>query len=62
MNGGRLDIPGVDWDEVGPELLEVLEAMVAAECEYMTINNLGDPEQQHNIKWARSVIAKAVPK
>ena len=29
------------------------------EVEYMTINKLGDPEQQHNIKWARKVMAKA---
>lgn len=42
-----------------PELLEVLKAYVAWEVEYMTINNLGDPEKQHNVKWARSVIAKA---
>lgn len=42
-----------------PELLEVLKAYVAWEVEYMTINNLGDPEKQHNVKWARAVIAKA---
>jgi hypothetical protein len=42
-----------------PELLEVLQAYVAWEVEYMTINALGDPEKQHNVKWARSVIAKA---
>jgi hypothetical protein len=42
-----------------PDLCAVLEAMVLAEVEYMTINNLGDPEKQHNIKWARTVLAKA---
>jgi hypothetical protein len=42
-----------------PELLEALQAMVDAEVDYMTINNLGDPEQQHNVKWARAIIAKA---
>lgn len=44
-----------------PELLEVLKAYVAWEVEYMTINNLGNPENQHNVKWARKVIAKAEP-
>lgn len=42
-----------------PELLEVLQSFVQQEVEYMTINNLGDPEKQHNVKWARAVIAKA---
>lgn len=42
-----------------PELLDVVNAFVAQEVEYMTINNLGDPEKQHNVKWARAVIAKA---
>lgn len=42
-----------------PDLLEALEAMVAQECDYMKINNLGDPEEQHNIILARTVIAKA---
>ena len=42
-----------------PALLEALEAMVAQECDYMKINNLGDPEEQHNIILSRAVIAKA---
>lgn len=42
-----------------PELLECLKAMVAETVEYATINKLGDAEQQHNVKWARSIIAKA---
>jgi hypothetical protein len=41
------------------DLLEVVKAFVAETVDYMTINNLGDPEKQHNVKWARSVIAKA---
>lgn len=41
-----------------PELFEVLKAFVAQEVDYMTINNLGDPEKQHNVKWARAVFAK----
>jgi len=42
-----------------PDLLEVVKSFVAETVEYMTINNLGDPEIQHNVKWARQVIAKA---
>ena len=42
-----------------PELMDVLKAMVDEIVDYMTLNNLGDPEQKHNIKWARSIIAKA---
>lgn len=42
-----------------PNLLECLKAFVVGEVAYMTINNLGDPEQQHNVKWARSIIARA---
>lgn len=44
---------------VASELLQLVEAFVQQEVEYMTINNLGDPEQQHNVKWARATIAKA---
>ena len=33
-----------------------LEAMVKQEVDYMTINNLGDPEQQHNIIRARAAL------
>lgn len=49
------------WDRLvreRNELLEVLKAFVAQEVDYMTINNLGNPEKQHNVKWARAVIAK----
>lgn len=38
------------------ELQQVLKAMVDEYCEYNIINNLGDPEKQHNIKWARKFI------
>lgn len=47
--------------EAVPELIKVLTAMVEAEIDYMAINNLGDGEQQHNVKWARRVIARARP-
>lgn len=42
-----------------PDLLEVVKAFVVETVDYATLNKLGDPEQQHNVKWARSVIAKA---
>jgi hypothetical protein len=45
-------------EQAAPELLELVKAFVTAEVDYMTLNNLGDPEQQHNVKWARAVIAK----
>ena len=43
------------------ELLEVLDALkllVDEHCDYAKINNLGDPEQQHNIKIARRLMIK----
>lgn len=42
-----------------PELLDLVRDMVAEVVDYATINNLGDPEKQHNVKWARALIAKA---
>lgn len=42
-----------------PELLACLEGFITETVDYMTINNLGDPERQHNVKWARRIIAKA---
>lgn len=36
----------------------LLGAFVQHEVEYMTVNHLGDPEKQHNVKWARSLLAK----
>lgn len=41
------------------ELRDALQAMVDEQCEYMRINNLGDPESQHNIKRARAVLQRA---
>lgn len=40
-------------------LLAALEAMVEQECDYMKINKLGDPEEQHNIIVARAAIKDA---
>lgn len=31
--------------------------MVDEQVDYMTINNLGNPEEQHNIKQARAALA-----
>ena len=42
-----------------PELLELVKAFVAETVDYATLNKLGDPEKQHNVKWARAVISKA---
>ena len=42
-----------------PDLLAALKAMVVEYCDYTIINNLGNPETQHNIKLARAAIAKA---
>lgn len=39
--------------------IKQLEALVGSfvleEIDYMTRNNLGDPEKQHNVKWARQL-------
>lgn len=40
------------------EATQVLEAMVAEYTDYAIRNHLGNPEKQHNIKWARTVLAK----
>lgn len=44
-------------EAVARELAETLQSMVDEQVEYMTINNLGDPERQHNIKRARAALA-----
>ena len=41
------------------EIRGALEAMVAEKADYMIINNLGDPEEQHTIKQARAALARA---
>lgn len=50
-----------DWKLIGaaPELAEVVKSFIAETVDYMTINNLGDPEKQHNVKWGRTILAKA---
>lgn len=40
------------------EAVEIINALVDEDCDYMRINNLGDPEKQHNIKRARATLAK----
>jgi hypothetical protein len=39
----------------GWEMERLATAFLCAEIDYMTINNLGDPEQKHNVKWARQL-------
>ena len=41
------------------QAIEALNAMVVEYCDYMTINKLGNPETQHNIKLARAALAAA---
>lgn len=41
------------------ELVECLQAFIAQEVEYMTINHLGDPEKQHNVIRGRAILSKA---
>lgn len=41
-----------------PDLLELVQSFVTDQVDYMTRNKLGDPEQQHNIKWARRLFAQ----
>lgn len=40
------------------EAASVITCFVEETCDYMRINNLGDPEKQHNIKRARVFLAK----
>ncbi len=39
-------------------LRDALTALVDEYCDYMTINHLGDPEKQHNIKRARAALTE----
>lgn len=38
------------------ELRRVIHAFVAETEDYMKINQLGNPDEHHNIKWARRVL------
>jgi len=44
--------------ETTDEAIDCLKAFVAETIDYMVSNKLGDPEKQHNVRWARSIIAK----
>jgi hypothetical protein len=39
------------------KLEAALRQMVEEKCDYMRINNLGDPETQHTVKAARAALA-----
>ena len=41
---------------INERLREALKLMVDEKCEYMILNLLGDPEQQHTIKIARAAL------
>lgn len=41
-----------------PDMLALLQSFVTYQVDYMTRNHLGDPERQHNIKWARQLFAQ----
>jgi len=41
------------------ELIRTLEQIVEEKCDYMRINNLGDPETQHTVKQARAALSAA---
>ena len=40
------------------EAISIIKDFVQTEVEYMTVNLLGDPEKQHNVKWARAFFKK----
>ena len=44
------------------KLRGALEARIADYCDYMTTNNLGDPERQQLIKFARQALAETEAK
>ena len=46
----------IEKDNEIERLREALKLMVDEKCDYMKINNLGDPEQQHTIKTARAAL------
>jgi hypothetical protein len=43
-------------------LREALKLMVDEKCDYMRINNLGDPETQHTVRLARAVLPETEEK
>lgn len=38
------------------DMRRLLREFVNETVDYMALNNLGDPEKQHNVKWARRVL------
>jgi hypothetical protein len=44
-------------DPLAEALATALQNCIDETVEYMTVNKLGDPEKQHNVKWGRAAIA-----
>ena len=45
--------------ESSPDMYEALKVIVGNTIDYATINNLGDPYKQHDVKLALAALAKA---
>jgi hypothetical protein len=56
----RLRDPAYDCSDEAADEIERLRAalfqLVEEKCDYMRINNLGDPETQHTVKAARAAL------
>lgn len=53
---GAVNLMGVrDRTSREEQLEELVISFVLEMSDYMIINKLGDPEQKHNIKWARKL-------
>lgn len=57
----RLFAMAVEYRLQRDELASVVQAFIDQEVDYMTLNKLGDPEKQHNVKWGRSVLQGMTP-
>ena len=57
--GDAKDFAIAALEEKVRRLREALKEMVDEKCDYMRINNLGDPEQTHTVKLALAAINNA---
>ncbi len=60
LGDGRVQAQRDELVRENAALREVVEAFVAETVDYMTRNKLGDPEGQHNVRWARAVLGPDV--